>query len=200
MRKVDCPRYTQVDLGRDCVGCLQNVCVLPDSQHMPTGLLEESVGIPIPCSVGIELLLPPSCVALGNPSMHRTGMPKASVKEDRKLQSGKDDIDRTTASRKHLLMQTIPQASRMNRPPNGHFKPSVARPDSLVPRAVLLASRGWSGTQGHNKSPSPALRIPTIQTSLAPIHQHQRLRIALLAQRGARREAGGFGFAGGRRD
>jgi 5-methylcytosine-specific restriction enzyme A len=37
--------------------------------------------------------------------------------------------------------------------------------------------------------PSPALRIPTIQTSLAPIHQHQRLRIALSAERGASREA-----------
>jgi hypothetical protein len=36
---------------------------------------------------------------------------------------------------------------------------------------------------------SPALRIPTIQASLTPVHQHQRLRIALLAQRRARREA-----------
>jgi hypothetical protein len=38
--------------------------------------------------------------------------------------------------------------------------------------------------------PSPALRIPTIQARLTPIHQHQRLRIALLAQRGTRRKPG----------
>jgi len=35
---------------------------------------------------------------------------------------------------------------------------------------------------------SPALAIPTIQTSLTPIHQHQRLRIALGAQRRPRRK------------
>jgi hypothetical protein len=50
-----------------------------------------------------------------------------------------------------------------------------------------------------SKSTSPALRIPTIQARLTPIHQHQRLRVALLAQRGARRKARGFGVAGGRR-
>lgn len=39
-----------------------------------------------------------------------------------------------------------------------------------------------------------ALRIPTIQTSLAPVHQHQRLGIALGAQRGTGWEAGGGGL------
>ena len=37
---------------------------------------------------------------------------------------------------------------------------------------------------------SPALRIPTIQTSRAPIHQHQRLGAALVAHGRAGREAG----------
>jgi hypothetical protein len=35
---------------------------------------------------------------------------------------------------------------------------------------------------------SPALRIPTIQTSLTPVHHHQRLRIALMAKRRPRRK------------
>src|SRR5690606_40901719 len=35
-----------------------------------------------------------------------------------------------------------------------------------------------------------ALAIPTIQASRAPIHDHQRLRAALVAHRGAGREAG----------
>src|SRR5690606_33272737 len=39
-------------------------------------------------------------------------------------------------------------------------------------------------------SHSPALAIPTIQTSRAPIHDHQRLGAALVAHRRARREAG----------
>src|SRR5688572_23626780 len=43
-------------------------------------------------------------------------------------------------------------------------------------------------------SPSPALAIPTIQTSSTPIHDHHRLRAALVAHGGARRE--GDAFAG----
>src|SRR5690606_14346954 len=38
-------------------------------------------------------------------------------------------------------------------------------------------------------STSPALAIPTIQTSRTPIHDHQRLRAALVAHRRAGREA-----------
>lgn len=35
---------------------------------------------------------------------------------------------------------------------------------------------------------SPALRIPTIQTSSTPVHNDERLGIALVAHRGRRRE------------
>ena len=38
--------------------------------------------------------------------------------------------------------------------------------------------------------PSPALAIPAIQASRAPIHDHQRLGAALVAHGGAGREAG----------
>lgn len=37
---------------------------------------------------------------------------------------------------------------------------------------------------------SPTLRIPTVQTRSAPIHDDQRLRVALVAEGGAGREAG----------
>src|SRR5690554_6829066 len=64
---------------------------------------------------------------------------------------------------------------------------------------VLLTLLTWSA--------SPALAIPTIQTSRAPIHDHQRLGAALVAHRGAGREAGAvagdfdvFFVVGGRRD
>src|SRR5690606_20246814 len=56
-------------------------------------------------------------------------------------------------------------------------------------------------------SPSPALAIPAIQTSRAPIHDHQRLGAALVAHGGAGREAGAVAgdfdvvfVVGGRRD
>ena len=37
---------------------------------------------------------------------------------------------------------------------------------------------------------SPALRIPTIQTRSAPVHDDERLRAALVAEGSAGREAG----------
>lgn len=61
-------------------------------------------------------------------------------------------------------------------------------PLEAAPIAALDARSGFGA-----EFSSPALRIPTIQTSRTPIHQDDRIRIALGAHGGAGWEGGGIG-------
>jgi hypothetical protein len=61
--------------------------------------------------------------------------------------------------------------------------------DAVQSASVRLDQPDGINDSHTNVVNSPALRIPTIQTSLTPIHQHQCLRVALHAQSRARRKA-----------
>lgn len=85
-----------------------------------------------------------------------------------------------------------------------HVDPSQDLPASYF--AVVVSNNLFVWIRLYR--PSPALRIPTIQTRRTPIHDHQRLGAALVAHGGAGREAGavagdgdvlvaGFGDSGG---
>ena len=81
-------------------------------------------------------------------------------------------------------------------PLRSDFSPRFAAFDAAmlftVHRNKRAASRPPFCFNSSCEPPSPALRIPTIQTRLTPIHQHQSLRVALGAERGTGREAGGI--------
>src|SRR5690606_735880 len=84
---------------------------------------------------------------------------------------------------------------------------STSVPSPKRERAEIALLSPSSSCDHQMRTASPALAIPTIQTSRAPVHDHQRLGAALVAHGGAGREAGAvagdfdvFFVVGGRRD
>lgn len=135
--------------------------MLPHPNHRPPLLVEKTVRLSIPPTIGRHLLSPIVGIRLAHRVMLRAPVPEATVHEDRNLEPRKYDVGPPTNSFDRRAVDEVAQAAPMQLPAQSHLR-AVSRP-----RLDCIDLR-TPGDDAHD-STTPSI-VPPPMRSIRPKH------------------------------
>ncbi len=121
--------WTEGDL--DPVRCGGHLLVLPDADHPPPVHGQAFVGVPVPRGVSRQLVPPPPTVAVRDPTVLGTRVPKAAIDEDRHPRRWEHQVGTSTNPAQRRSVDEEPPPPAVQLPAQGQLGCGV--PAALVP-------------------------------------------------------------------